>query len=187
MSRGDSAANTPVTRRALVEALAAIFLLARPASAQNPPGRSGPIFERDLPDVMLKDWSVTAVEVSVRAGPGFSCPPAPRHHHRIRPGGGDRLEDRRRARKELYGRPDVPRDTRRASRGVPKRQLHATRAAAGHSAGTEGPAAHDPGERLRGRRGQREARYRSRCRASRRDARFASNKCPRSVCTNPMK
>ena len=68
MSRADSAANTPVTRRALVEALAAIFLLARPAGAQNPPGRSGPIFQRDLPDVMLKDWSVTAVEVSYAPG-----------------------------------------------------------------------------------------------------------------------
>ena len=68
MFRDDSTATTPVTRRALIEGLAALFLLARPAGAQNPPGRSGPIFQRDLPDVMLKDWSVTAVEVSYTPG-----------------------------------------------------------------------------------------------------------------------
>jgi quercetin dioxygenase-like cupin family protein len=76
MFRDDSTATTPVTRRALVEGLAALFLLARPAGAQNPPGRNGPIFQRDLPDVMLKDWSVTAVEVSYAPG---QASPAHRH------------------------------------------------------------------------------------------------------------
>jgi quercetin dioxygenase-like cupin family protein len=68
MSRAVSAVDTAVTRRALVEGLAGLVLLASPASAQTPSGRSGPIFQRDLPDVMLKDWSVTAVEVSYAPG-----------------------------------------------------------------------------------------------------------------------
>jgi quercetin dioxygenase-like cupin family protein len=48
-------------------ALAASFL---PVQAQNNPAKT--IFQHDLPDLTLKDWSVTAVEVSY--GPGDSTP-----------------------------------------------------------------------------------------------------------------
>jgi quercetin dioxygenase-like cupin family protein len=68
MSRTVSTVDTALTRRALVESLAGLFLLASPASAQKAADRAGPIFQHDLPDVMLKDWSVTAVEVSYAPG-----------------------------------------------------------------------------------------------------------------------
>src|ERR1044071_6398192 len=51
-------------------------LLAQILAAQSPAGRGKPVFKHDLPDLSLKGWSVTAVEVSY--GPGDSSP-APRH------------------------------------------------------------------------------------------------------------
>jgi quercetin dioxygenase-like cupin family protein len=51
-------------------------LLAQILLAQNPPGGPKAVFTHDLPDLTLKGWSVTAVEVSY--GPGESTP-AHRH------------------------------------------------------------------------------------------------------------
>jgi quercetin dioxygenase-like cupin family protein len=51
-------------------------LLAQILTAQRPAGGREALFEHDLPDVNLKDWSVTAVEVSY--GPGES---SPSHRH----------------------------------------------------------------------------------------------------------
>jgi len=61
--------DTPMTRRTLMESCAAV-LLASAASAQSGPGKAKPVFQHDLPDVTLKGWSVTAVEVTY--GPGES-------------------------------------------------------------------------------------------------------------------
>src|SRR4029434_10189839 len=46
------------------------LLLAQVVSAQSPAGGSKMVFQHDVPDMTLKDWSVTAVEVSY--GPGES-------------------------------------------------------------------------------------------------------------------
>jgi quercetin dioxygenase-like cupin family protein len=51
-------------------------LLAQCLIAQRPAGGRKIVFEHDLPDITLKDWSVTAVEVSY--GPGES---SPAHRH----------------------------------------------------------------------------------------------------------
>ena len=65
-----------LTRRLLMEGLAGLLLLAGTASAQTPAGGRKPLFQRDLPDLALKGWSVTAVEVSYAPGAG-----SPAHHH----------------------------------------------------------------------------------------------------------
>src|ERR1051325_2826325 len=58
-----------ITRRTLIEQTGALLLLAPFAQAQTPGGgRTGPIFQHDLPRLTLDNWAVTAVEVSY--GPG---------------------------------------------------------------------------------------------------------------------
>ena len=52
------------------------LLLAQAVSAQSPAGGSTMVFQHDVPDMTLKDWSVTAVEVSY--GPGER---SPAHRH----------------------------------------------------------------------------------------------------------
>lgn len=64
-----------MTRRELVTAISAL-LLSRELGAQNSGGAARPLFQHDLPDVSLKNWSVTAVEVSYK--PGES---SPSHRH----------------------------------------------------------------------------------------------------------
>jgi quercetin dioxygenase-like cupin family protein len=64
-----------ITRRTAIEGLAACLLMAGAAHAQTPGGRKV-VFERDLPEVTLKGWSVTAVEVSY--APGAASAP---HRH----------------------------------------------------------------------------------------------------------
>jgi len=56
-----------ISRRVLMES-AAGFLLAQVANAQATGGRGKPIFQHDIPDLTIKNWSATAVEVSY--GPG---------------------------------------------------------------------------------------------------------------------
>jgi len=63
-----------MTRRILLGGAGA--LLPRILAAQNSAGRAKPVFKNDLPDLALKGWSVTAVEVSY--GPGES---SPAHRH----------------------------------------------------------------------------------------------------------
>jgi quercetin dioxygenase-like cupin family protein len=75
----DSAAvlDFAMTRRSLMEGLAALLLAAGSAeAAQSRPSPAKPVFQHDLPDLMLKDWAVTAVEVSYE--PGQS---SPAHRH----------------------------------------------------------------------------------------------------------
>jgi quercetin dioxygenase-like cupin family protein len=57
-----------ITRRALIEGVGGLLVLARSASAQTANSRTGVIFQHDLPPVNLDGWSMTAVEVSY--GPG---------------------------------------------------------------------------------------------------------------------
>jgi quercetin dioxygenase-like cupin family protein len=64
-----------MTRRVLMQGAGGL-LLAQVARAQSPVGGSRIVFEHDVPDVTLKGWSVTAVEVSY--GPGES---SPAHRH----------------------------------------------------------------------------------------------------------
>ena len=63
-----------ITRRVLMGG--AGVLLAQVLRAQNSGGSSKVIFKHDLPEVALRDWAVTAVEVCY--GPGESSPP---HSH----------------------------------------------------------------------------------------------------------
>jgi len=63
-----------ITRRVLMGG--AGVLLAQVLRAQSSGGSSKVIFKHDLPEVALRDWAVTAVEVSY--GPGESSPP---HSH----------------------------------------------------------------------------------------------------------
>jgi len=68
-----------ITRRVLMGGagvLLAQVLRAQMLRAQNSGGSSKVIFKHDLPEVALRDWAVTAVEVSY--GPGESSPP---HSH----------------------------------------------------------------------------------------------------------
>jgi quercetin dioxygenase-like cupin family protein len=72
-----------ITRRSLMEAAGALLCLAgvtgvtdvahaqtpAPAPAQGKPGPSrAPLFQHDLPDLAIKGWSVTAVEVKYAPG-----------------------------------------------------------------------------------------------------------------------
>ena len=75
----DSAAvpDSAITRRSLMEAFAALLLTAGAAeTAQSRPSTAKPVFQHDLPDLTLKGWAVTAVEVSYE--PGQS---SPAHRH----------------------------------------------------------------------------------------------------------
>ena len=58
-----------VTRRTAIEGLAACLLMTGAARAQTPGGRKV-VFQNDLPDVALKGWAVTVVEVSYAPGAG---------------------------------------------------------------------------------------------------------------------
>lgn len=59
-----------VNRRILLGSAGAAFAQALLSQAQTPAGGRKVVFEHELPDVNIKDWSVTAVEVSY--GPGES-------------------------------------------------------------------------------------------------------------------
>ena len=63
-----------MTRRILIGS--ASGLLAQLVAAQTPAAGVKAVFQHDLPDVALKGWSATAVEVSY--APGEASPP---HHH----------------------------------------------------------------------------------------------------------
>ncbi len=71
----------PISRRSMMETAGALLLLASSAGAQTPPGAGASgtrtqVFQHDLPDLTLKGWSVTVVEV--RYAPGQS---SPAHRH----------------------------------------------------------------------------------------------------------
>jgi len=57
-----------MTRRTLMESAAGLLLSGGFVSAQSAAGGSKKVFEHDLPDLTLKDWAVTAVEVSYAPG-----------------------------------------------------------------------------------------------------------------------
>jgi quercetin dioxygenase-like cupin family protein len=65
-----------ITRRTVVEGLAGFLLMAGVSAAQTTPGGNKVVFQSDLPDVALKGWAVTAVEVAY--APGASSAP---HRH----------------------------------------------------------------------------------------------------------
>ena len=73
MTRACGYSKKMITRRLLFGGSSALF--AQLASAQKP-GITKPIFTHDLPDLTLKGWAATAVEVSY--GPGES---SPSHRH----------------------------------------------------------------------------------------------------------
>jgi quercetin dioxygenase-like cupin family protein len=65
-----------MTRRVLLESAAGLLALGSILQAQSASGGPKVVFEHDLPDLTLHNWSVTAVEVSY--GPGES---SPSHRH----------------------------------------------------------------------------------------------------------
>jgi len=65
-----------ITRRVLVGSLGSSVLLAQILRTQSYASGNKIVFQQDVPDLSLKGWSVTAVEVSY--GPGES---SPSHRH----------------------------------------------------------------------------------------------------------
>jgi quercetin dioxygenase-like cupin family protein len=65
-----------ITRRAVLEGVAGLLMAASSAAGQNRAAGAKPVFQHDLPDLTLRGWSVTAVEVSYE--PGQS---SPAHRH----------------------------------------------------------------------------------------------------------
>jgi quercetin dioxygenase-like cupin family protein len=63
------------SRRELIEGLAGVAFLSGSRQPQPAPGRNS-VFQSDLPDVAIKGWAMTAVEVAY--GPGESSAP---HRH----------------------------------------------------------------------------------------------------------
>src|SRR5215216_1430660 len=57
-----------ISRRHLLEGSGGLLFLAALQQAATGGGGRKPIFEHDLPDLMLKNWQVTAVEVSYAPG-----------------------------------------------------------------------------------------------------------------------
>jgi quercetin dioxygenase-like cupin family protein len=72
----EAGTESPFTRRALIEGLAGLVLAAGVAEAQGRAAGPKTVFQHDLPDLTLKGWSVTAVEVLY--APGQS---SPAHRH----------------------------------------------------------------------------------------------------------
>src|SRR5262245_4109584 len=64
-----------ITRRSLMEGVAG-FLFTQTLAAQSKAGPAKAVFKHDLPDLTMKNWSATAVEVSY--APGES---SPAHRH----------------------------------------------------------------------------------------------------------
>jgi quercetin dioxygenase-like cupin family protein len=65
-----------MTRRVLIGSAAGLLVPHQLANAQAAPSGPKVVFEHDVPDLTLKGWSATAVEVSY--GPGES---SPSHRH----------------------------------------------------------------------------------------------------------
>ena len=61
-------AGPAMTRRSLMESVAGMVLLASARDGQGKPAPAKPVFQHDLPEVALKGWSVTAVEVTYQPG-----------------------------------------------------------------------------------------------------------------------
>jgi quercetin dioxygenase-like cupin family protein len=57
-----------ITRRSLMESVAGMVLLGAARDGQGKPAPARPVFQSDLPEVTLKGWSVTAVEVTYQPG-----------------------------------------------------------------------------------------------------------------------
>jgi quercetin dioxygenase-like cupin family protein len=59
-----------ISRRSLMEAAGALLCLAGVSHAQTTPAasRSKTLFQHDLPDLTIKGWSVTAIEVNYKPG-----------------------------------------------------------------------------------------------------------------------
>jgi quercetin dioxygenase-like cupin family protein len=57
-----------MTRRTLMECVAALLVMGRSSSALGADGGSKKVFEHDLPNVAIEGWGVTAVEVSYPPG-----------------------------------------------------------------------------------------------------------------------
>lgn len=68
MSTADHVSESDVTRRTLLQIMLALAGLSTAGAAQAQPAGPKGIFQRDLPDLALKNWSVTAVEVSYAPG-----------------------------------------------------------------------------------------------------------------------
>jgi quercetin dioxygenase-like cupin family protein len=57
-----------MNRRMIIASIGALLARSQPASAQPAPKGKGPVFQHDLPDLDLRGWSVTTVEVDYAPG-----------------------------------------------------------------------------------------------------------------------
>src|SRR5438094_9796372 len=57
-----------MNRRMILASLGALLTQAQSSSAQTTPRGRGPVFQHDLPDLDLRGWSVTTVEVDYAPG-----------------------------------------------------------------------------------------------------------------------
>ena len=146
MSDALSLTSAPLDRRTLLETLAALAFLGGSAAAQTAaPAPSKPIFTHDIPDMTLRNWGLTAVEVRYAPGGG-----SPSHRH---PGltiayvleGEYPVEGRRWSGEDVRRRRDVLRNTGRDARRLAQCQHVDASAAARHPARGEGSAADHPG------------------------------------------
>src|SRR5215471_12634243 len=68
-----SESGAAMSRRTLIESLAALLLAADSVAAQSAPANAKTLFQHDLPQVNLNGWSATAVEVSYAPGAGSAA------------------------------------------------------------------------------------------------------------------
>ena len=76
MSLDVSRTDAAMSRRTLIESLTSLVLLPGGVEAQSAAGNRKTVFTHELPNVTLKGWSVTAIEVTY--APGQS---SPAHRH----------------------------------------------------------------------------------------------------------
>ena len=72
-----------MTRRVLIGSATGLLLANELVAAQA--GANGPrvVFEHDVPDLTMKGWSASGVEVLVRARPELTAAPASGNHDRL--------------------------------------------------------------------------------------------------------
>ena len=68
MSNSAAVPDSALTRRSLMEGIAALLLAAGSAEGQSRAAAVKTVFQHDLPDLTLEGWGLTAVEVSYAPG-----------------------------------------------------------------------------------------------------------------------
>jgi len=124
-----------ITRRILITG-AGGFAAAAILGAQGR-GSSKAVFKHELPDLTMKGWSVTAVEVSYGPGDASASHSHPGDHDSVRAGRRDPFEGRRWAGADLLGGANVHGDTGSTPCCLAKRQHNQAGEIAGDPASGE--------------------------------------------------